>query len=63
MLSSRQNFETWQERGSLDTARRANGIWKQLLANYEQPPSDPAVVDALNAYVEKRKIEISRNIN
>ena len=59
MLSSRQNFESWQEAGSLDAARRANGIWKHLLAEYQQPPLDPAVEEALTAYVARRKGEIS----
>ena len=63
MLSSRQNFEAWQEQGSIDAARRANAIWKQLLADYEQPPSDPAVADALTDYVERRKSEIAKKTN
>ena len=63
MLSSRQNFEAWQEQGSTDAASRANTIWKQLVADYEQPPTDPAVLDALNEYVERRKIEIAKKAN
>jgi trimethylamine--corrinoid protein Co-methyltransferase len=60
MLSTRQNFESWQESGSLDAARRANAIWKQLLAAYQRPPMDPAVEEALNDYVVRRKHEIGR---
>jgi trimethylamine--corrinoid protein Co-methyltransferase len=59
MLSSRQNFETWHEAGALDTARRANAIWKQLLADYQQPPLDPAIAEALADYVVRRKREIA----
>ncbi|MEJ2171871.1 MAG: trimethylamine methyltransferase family protein [Woeseiaceae bacterium] len=55
LLSNRQNFESWQESGSLDIAVRANSLWKQLLQEYEQPPLDPAIDDALVEYVEKRK--------
>lgn len=58
MLSSRQNFETWHEAGALDAARRANAIWKQLLADYQQPPLDPAIAEALTDYVARRKREI-----
>ena len=58
MLSTRQNFEAWQEAGSLDAAQRANAIWKQLLAEYQRPPMDPAVEEALNDYVARRKLEI-----
>lgn len=55
MLSNRQNFESWRESGSLDIAARANTVWKQLLKEYEQPPLDPAVDEALVEYAEKRK--------
>ena len=61
MASTRQNFETWQESGSLDAARRANAIWKRLLAEYQRPPIDPAVEEALESYVARRKREILRS--
>ena len=59
MLSSRQNFESWQEAGGQDTARRANVIWKRLLADYQRPPLDPAIEEALTDYVARRKGEAS----
>ena len=49
------SFEQWQSEGSLETAQRANRIWKQLLADYEQPPLDPAKLEALQDYVNQRK--------
>jgi trimethylamine--corrinoid protein Co-methyltransferase len=55
ILSNRQNFEAWQEAGSIDTSTRANTIWKQLLREYEQPALDPAIDEALVEYVSKRK--------
>ena len=55
ILSNRQNFESWQESGSIDITARANTIWKQLLREYEQPPLDPAIDEALVEYVSKRK--------
>ncbi len=45
----------WQESGSLDIRVRANAIWKQLLNEYEQPPLDIVVDEALVEYVDKRK--------
>jgi trimethylamine--corrinoid protein Co-methyltransferase len=60
MLSSRQNFETWQESGSLDAARRANATWKRMLTEYQRPPLDPAIEEALTDYVARRKVEIGR---
>jgi len=55
MVSDWQNFERWNEAGQQDTATRANRIWKQLLAEYEQPPLDPAIDDQLQDYVDRRK--------
>ena len=33
-------------------------IWKQALKEYEEPPMDPAVREALDAYVSQRRTEI-----
>ena len=61
ILSSRQNFESWQEQGSEDAPHRANAIWKQLLADYQKPAIDPATEEALNDYVGRRKADIAKN--
>ena len=42
MLSDWRNYETWEEAGSPELPRKANRIWKELLAAYEPPPMDPA---------------------
>jgi trimethylamine--corrinoid protein Co-methyltransferase len=60
IVSSRVNFESWQEAGSEDAAMRANTIWKQMLRDYEQPPLDAAIDEALVDYVERRKQEIQK---
>jgi trimethylamine--corrinoid protein Co-methyltransferase len=39
----------------LDTAQRANKIWKKMLNDYEMPPIDPAVDEALLAFIRQRK--------
>ncbi len=59
MLSNRQNFEAWEEAGSIDAATRANTIWKTLLREYEQPELDPAVNEALEDYVSRRKLVLN----
>jgi|TARA_B100002003_G_scaffold248009_1_gene280792 trimethylamine--corrinoid protein Co-methyltransferase len=59
MLSDRKNFEDWREKGSQDTAVRANAIWKKLLLEYEKPAIDVATEEALQQYVAKRKLEIA----
>ena len=55
LLANRQNFESWQEAGGLDIANRANAVWKQLLREYQQPPLDPAIDEALVAYADQRR--------
>ena len=44
-----------RESGALSAARRANAIWKRLVAEYEPPPIDPGIAEALREYVAKRK--------
>jgi trimethylamine--corrinoid protein Co-methyltransferase len=58
LISDWQNFEAWQEAGSQDVAQRANALWKQMLRDYQEPPLDPAVLEALEDYVARRKREL-----
>ncbi|MCP4469388.1 MAG: trimethylamine methyltransferase family protein [Gammaproteobacteria bacterium] len=58
LLSNWSNHESWLEAGSVSTEQRANQIWKQLLGEYQKPPLDPAIDDALRDYVARRKQEI-----
>ena len=57
-LSDRLAYDTWALAGGEDTATRANRIWKEMLAHYEQPPLDPAVAEALDEYVARREKEL-----
>jgi trimethylamine--corrinoid protein Co-methyltransferase len=59
ILSDWRNYETWRDDGGKTATERANGIWKQLLRDYEKPPIDPGVEEELEAYVARRKREIS----
>ena len=58
ILSDWRNFETWSDDGARTATERANGIWKQLLAEYEPPPLDEAAAEAIDDYVERRRREI-----
>ncbi len=60
LISDWRNFEAWHEDGAKTATQRANGVWKQLLRDYEQPPLDPAIDEALKDYMARRKEEISR---
>jgi trimethylamine---corrinoid protein Co-methyltransferase len=50
--------ETWLSKGGLDAAQRANKKYKDLLEQYQQPQLDPAIKEALRAYIEQRKTEL-----
>ncbi len=54
-IADNNSFEQWQEDGALDAARRANAIWQRMLAEYEAPPIDPAVDEALLDFIARRK--------
>ena len=57
IVSDWRNFESWTEAGSPTAVERADRVWKERLAAYEQPPMDPAIREELDAFVEKRKAE------
>ena len=44
--------------GALDAAKRANQMWKSTLAEYESPPIDPGIDEALKDYIKRRKSEM-----
>ncbi len=54
-VADNNSFEQWLEDGSLDAAQRANRIWKRMLAEYEAPPIDPGVDEALLEFMARRK--------
>jgi trimethylamine--corrinoid protein Co-methyltransferase len=55
LVSNWDNHDTWTQRGSIEAEQRANQIWHQLLKEYEQPPIDPAIDEALRDYMDRRK--------
>ena len=57
ILSDWRNFESWAEAGSPTAMEKANRVWKDRLATYEQPYMDPAIREELDAFVEKRRAE------
>src|SRR6516164_11169153 len=58
LLSDWSSFESWTEAGARNATERATGIWKKLLAEYVPPPLDPAVREAVAAYVLRRAREL-----
>jgi trimethylamine--corrinoid protein Co-methyltransferase len=54
-IADNNSYEQWESEGSQDLAQRAHTRWKKLLAEYEAPAIDPAVDEALLAYIARRK--------
>jgi trimethylamine--corrinoid protein Co-methyltransferase len=57
IISDWRNNQQWLAAGKPEAWQKANAVWKQALADYQEPPIDPAIRDALNAFVEQRKAE------
>lgn len=58
ILADRLGYETWAAAGEWDTVKRANALWKDVLANYEQPPLDVAIHEAVLDFVTRREREL-----
>ena len=58
LLSDWRNYQAWEKAGARTGTDRAQAIWKELLRTYQAPSLDPARLEALEAYVAKRKGEI-----
>ncbi len=54
-LADNNSYEQWEAEGAQDMAQRANALWKKQLAEYEAPPLDPAVDEALQDYMRRCK--------
>ena len=54
-VADNNSFEQWSAEGSLDAAQRANTLWKQMLAEYQAPELDPAIDEALQAFMTEQK--------
>ena len=48
-------FETWQDEGARDTIALAGQRVEKMLKDYKQPPIDEAVLEALDAFVVRKK--------
>lgn len=57
MLSNWDNYPNWLEKGAEELPQRANRLWKQMLAEHEDPGLDAGVAEALAEYVARRKRE------
>jgi trimethylamine--corrinoid protein Co-methyltransferase len=58
IVSDWRNYETWADDGARTATERANGIWKQLLAEFEAPPLTADRAEAIDDFVARRKRQI-----
>lgn len=58
-VSDNEPYEKWQAEGSTDAATRANKRWKRQLAEYEAPPLDVAIDEALMDFVSRKKADMA----
>jgi len=49
------SYEQWALEGRLTAEQRANGVWKRMLADYEDPGLDPAIDEALQDFMARRR--------
>ncbi len=54
-VADNNSFEQWELEGALESATRANPIWKKTLADYEPPAIDEAVDLELREWIERQK--------
>ncbi|MGE5618344.1 MAG: trimethylamine methyltransferase family protein [Sphingomonadaceae bacterium] len=48
-------YDGWQAEGAPTVLERANALWKEWLRQYQPPPIDPALEEAVLEYVRRRK--------
>jgi trimethylamine---corrinoid protein Co-methyltransferase len=62
-LADNNSFEQWRDDGEKDIVARANTTWKKLLSDYQAPALDPAIDEALQAFMAKRKGVLPDNVS
>lgn len=54
-VADNEPFEKWEAAGGEDAAQRANRRWKKQLAEYQAPPLDEGIDDALKDFISRKK--------
>jgi len=57
-IADNNSFEQWSGDGALDANQRANALWKKMLREYQEPPIDPGLDEALREYIDRRGAEL-----
>lgn len=62
LIADVQNYVRWEQRGAKSADARANQLWKKWLNEYEQPPLDASLDEALREFVQRRKRELMASV-
>ena len=57
LLFSSDNFGQWEENGCRTAEERATTVWQGILADFEAPPIADDRLEAMEAFVERRRAE------
>ncbi len=63
LIADYSSFEQWSSEGRLSAEQRAHAVWKRMLAEYVDPGIDPALEEALGAFVSRRKAGLTDDIS
>ena len=61
-LADNNSYEQWEVEGGRDLNSRATERARQTLARYEAPALDPALDEALLAFIARRKAELPNTV-
>ncbi|HEY4163101.1 MAG TPA: trimethylamine methyltransferase family protein [Dongiaceae bacterium] len=54
-VADNNSFEQWRDAGEKDATQRANAKWRAMLRAYQPPAIDPAVDEALQDFIARKK--------
>ena len=57
-MADNTTYEQWSSEGSVESSARARKRAGEMLAAYEAPAIDPAIDEALRAFIDKRMEEL-----
>ena len=57
LVSDWRNFGAWSDAGAKTATERAGALWQDILTAFQPPAMDPAVKEALESFVARRRRE------
>jgi len=57
LVSDWRNYGAWTDAGGRTATERATTVWRATLAAFQPPPLEPAALEALTAFVARRRSE------